>query len=514
VSGTLAHQNVHKLKNPLPKSETGSRMITGVPVWSERLALYGICDAVEITGAAVLPVEHKIGPYVPGGPADLQAAAQAAGLAEMLGTSVPAACVFSYADRRRHRVEVTPALISRIEELHRHPRSPADITPSRSGARPALPPLLPVPRLPAQPSPGCGRGTGPVHCASRGERGMAELLRTLYVTTPGSSLHLDKDAVRIYHPDQPQVRRLPLVRIDHIVAFGGITVTDDLLHRCAADHRSVTWLTGAGRFLARVSGPQAGNPYLRLSQHDHHRDGGLRLNLAAWFVAGKIKNARQVLLRAARDTTGPRQTALRDTAAVCADAIGQLPSSGSLNAVMGVEGYAARRYIAAWCHLLFPHADIAAPPARSSRPPTDPLNAALSFGYGLMRVAVHGAIEQVGLDPYIGFLHGIRPGKPALALDLMEEFRAELVDRTVFTAFNQRKLTTRHFQELPGGAHELTDTGRREFLSLWSDARTQTRQHQLLSTEVPAALLPLLQARILARYLRGDIPRYVPWGPA
>jgi CRISPR-associated protein Cas1 len=343
---------------------------------------------------------------------------------------------------------------------------------------------------------------------------MTELLRTLYVTTPGCSLHLDGDAVRIYHPERPPVRRLPLVRIDHIVAFGGITITDDLLHRCASDHRSVTWLTGAGRFLARVDGPRAGNPHLRVSQHDHHRDGGLRLKLAAWFVAGKLKNARQILLRSARDATGARQASLRETATICANAIGQLRAADSINAVMGIEGYAARRYTAAWRHLLSSHADITAPAARSSRPATDPLNAALSFGYGLLRVAVHGALDQVGLDPYIGFLHGIRPGKPALALDLMEEFRAELVDRVVFTAFNQRKLSARHFQRLPGGAHELTDDGRHAFLSVWSDARSQTRRHRLLARQVPQALLPLVQARILVRYLRGDIPQYLPWGPA
>jgi CRISPR-associated protein Cas1 len=343
---------------------------------------------------------------------------------------------------------------------------------------------------------------------------MTELLRTLYVITAGSSLHLDSDAVRIYHPEWPQARRLPLVRIDHIVVFRGVTITDDLMHRCAADHRSVTWLTGAGRFLARVSGPQAGNPHLRISQHDHHRDGELRLRLAAWFVAGKLKNARQVLLRSARDATGTRQASLRDTAATCADAISQLRSVDNINAIMGIEGYAARRYTTAWRHLLSPHADIAAPVARSSRPATDPLNAALSFGYGLLRVAVHGALDQVGLDPYVGFLHGIRPGKPALALDLMEEFRAELVDRVVFTAFNHRKLGARYFQELPGGAYELTDEGRHAFLNLWSDARSKARRHHVLRTQVPSALLPLVQARILARYLRGDIPKYLSWGPA
>ena len=214
--------------------------------------------------------------------------------------------------------------------------------------------------------------------------------------------------------------------------------------------------------------------------------------------------------------TGPAGTVAAGACGrvMAAEAIGQLPFADSINAVMGIEGHAARRYVAAWRHLLSTHADIVAPAARSSRPATDPLNAALSFGYGLLRVAVHGALEQVGLDPYIGFLHGIRPGKPALALDLMEEFRAELVDRVVFTAFNQRKLAARHFQKLPGGAHELTDDGRRAFLSLWSDARTQTRRHHLLGTQVPSALLTLVQARILARYLRGDISQYVSWGPA
>ena len=178
---------------------------------------------------------------------------------------------------------------------------------------------------------------------------------------------------------------------------------------------------------------------------------------------------------------------------------------------MGIEGYAARQYVAAWKHLLSPHAEVTAPRARTSRPATDPLNAALSFGYGLLRVAVHGALDQVGLDPYIGFLHGVRPGKPALALDMMEEFRAELVDRVVFSAFNQRQLTSGHFHQLPGGAHEFTDEGRRAFLNIWSDNRSKARRHPLLGTQAAAALLPLIQARVMARYLRGDIPYYVPW---
>jgi CRISPR-associated protein Cas1 len=344
--------------------------------------------------------------------------------------------------------------------------------------------------------------------------GMRDLLNTLYATTPGTSLHLDGDAVRIYHPEQSGRRLLPLTRIDHIVAFGGVTITDDLVHRCAREHRSVTWLSGSGRFLARVVGPQGGNPHLRVAQHDHYRDSAQRLDLAARFVAGKLQNTRQLLLRAARDAAGPRQAHLRDVAESSAEAIVGLGSAPTMEVVMGIEGQAARRYVSIWPDLLTSHARVSAPARRVSRPATDPVNAALSLGYGLLRVAVHGALEQVGLDPAIGYLHGIRPAKPSLALDLMEEFRALIVDRMVFTAFNQRQLTETAFRQMPGGAHELTDDGRRAFLRLWSDNRAREWRHRALRTNVPAALLPLVQARILARHLRGDLAGYIPWGPS
>jgi CRISPR-associated protein Cas1 len=139
------------------------------------------------------------------------------------------------------------------------------------------------------------------------------------------------------------------------------------------------------------------------------------------------------------------------------------------------------------------------------------VNCLLSFGYGMLRVAVHGALEQVGLDPYLGYLHGIRAGKPALALDLMEEFRPLLVDRLVFTLLNRRQLTAQHTRELPGGAVELTDGGRKFFLQQWSQSRERVWRHAGLGREFPAALLPLTQARLLARHLRGDTEAYLPW---
>lgn len=335
---------------------------------------------------------------------------------------------------------------------------------------------------------------------------MTELLRTLFATTPGTSLHLDGDALRIAHPDKPGRHLLPLIRLDHIVAWNGVSLTDDLVHRCAADGRSITWVTRNGRFLARTSGPHTGNPHLRLAQVRTHDNPEARLTLAKTFVAGKLHNYRQLLLRAARDTTGTRQTRLRDIAENHAGALTQLADATTLAEALGIEGRAARDY--------FQGLDQLAPgvaTGRTRRPPTDPVNCLLSFGYGMLRVAVHGALEQVGLDPYIGYLHGIRPAKPALALDLMEELRPLLVDRLVLTLLNRGQITDRHTETLPGGAVQLTEDGRRLFLEHWSKARDRTWPHATLGRDIPAALIPLVQARLLARHLRGTADAYHPW---
>ncbi|MFC6094939.1 type I-C CRISPR-associated endonuclease Cas1c [Saccharothrix lopnurensis] len=335
---------------------------------------------------------------------------------------------------------------------------------------------------------------------------MTELLRTLFATTPGTSLHLDGDALRIAHPDKPGRHLLPLVRLDHIVAWNGVSLTDDLLHRCAADGRSITWVTRNGRFLARTSGPHTGNPHLRLAQVRIHDNPEPRLHLAKSFIAGKLHNYRQLLLRAARDTTEARQQRLRDTAQDHAQALTQLAEATTLSQTLGIEGQAARTYFQALDQLAPGVAT-----GRTRRPPTDPVNCLLSFGYGMLRVSVQGALEQVGLDPFIGYLHGIRPGKPALALDLMEELRPLLVDRLVLTLFNRGQITDRHTETLPGGAVQLTEDGRKTFLEHWSKARERTWPHAHLGRDIPAALIPLVQARLLTRHLRGTTDTYQPW---
>jgi CRISP-associated protein Cas1 len=338
------------------------------------------------------------------------------------------------------------------------------------------------------------------------EIGVTELLNTLYATTPGTSLHLDGDALRIARPDKPGRHLIPLVRVQDIVAWNGVGLSSDLMHRCAEDGRSITWVTRNGRFLARISGPSTGNPQLRLAQYRAHDDPAKRLTLAKTFIAGKLHNYRQLILRSARDATGARQQRLRDIAARHVDALADLRDATDLNHALGVEGRAARDYFQALDQLA-PGVSV----GRSRRPPRDPVNCLLSFGYGMLRVAVHGALEQVGLDPYLGFLHGVRPGKPSLALDLMEELRPLLVDRLVLTLTNRGQITARHSETLPGGAVQLTDTGRRFFLEQWSTARERSWPHAALGRDIPAGLIPLVQARLLARHLRKDAATYLPW---
>lgn len=337
---------------------------------------------------------------------------------------------------------------------------------------------------------------------------MTELLNTLYVQTAGTSLHLEGDTIRVYHPDQEGRRILPLARIDHVVLFGGVTMTGDLLLRCADDRRTVSWLTEYGRFRARVNGPTAGNPLLRKAQHEAHQDVNRRISIAQRMIAGKIHNCRQLLLRAARDADAEGQASLRATAERHAQSLTDTGQATDIDTLLGIEGTTARDYFAAF-HLLSKQVDTRF--VRIRRPPTDSLNCLLSFLYGMLRVAVHGALEQVGLDPYIGYLHGVRPGKPALALDLMEEFRPLLADRLALTMLNRKELGDDDFEKLPGGAVRLTDIGRRAVLNALQHSRERMWPHAHLDREVPAALLPLVQARLLARHLRGDLDQYLPW---
>jgi CRISPR-associated protein Cas1 len=270
-------------------------------------------------------------------------------------------------------------------------------------------------------------------------------------------------------------------------------------------------MSRSGRFVARVDGPVQGNVLLRHAQHLAHADPGGRLAIARCCVAGKVQNSRQMILRSARDAEPRRQAELRDIADELAAVIPGLQDIAGIDELLGVEGNAARLYYRGFAALLRSAEGIPPFTLRTKRPPTDPVNAVLSFVYGLLRTSIQGSAEEVGLDPYVGFLHGLRPGKPALALDLMEEYRPVFADRLTLTLFNRRQLQASHFEELPGGAVRLTEEGRKIILTEWQQSRLREWPHTLLGRAVPAALLPSVQARLLARHLRGELPSYMPW---
>lgn len=338
-----------------------------------------------------------------------------------------------------------------------------------------------------------------------------ELLNTLYVQTQGTHLRLEQDTVRVHIPDVPGRKTLPLKRIESIVVYGHVDLSTELITRCAQDNRPVTWMTQSGRYLARLDSAVHGNVLLRHAQHRLHDDAEARLGIARNIVAGKIRNSRWILLRAARDASPAPRDRMRAAVSDLETALAATASAESLDIVMGIEGNAARVYFTALRDALRPADGIAAFTHRNRRPPTDPVNALLSFTYGLLRGLVHGAAEQVGLDPYIGYLHGLRPAKPALALDLMEEFRPVLADRFALTLFNRRQLRPEHFENVTGGAVRLTDDGRKAVIAAWQEWKTQAWPHSLAGRDVPAGLLPTVQARILARHLRGELPGYLPW---
>ncbi|MCC6728988.1 MAG: type I-C CRISPR-associated endonuclease Cas1 [Chthonomonadales bacterium] len=338
-----------------------------------------------------------------------------------------------------------------------------------------------------------------------------ELLNTLFVLTPGAYARLDGDTVRVEAQGE-RLLQAPLLHLGSLVFFGGATPSAPLMERCARDGRGITFLDGAGRFQARVVGPTGGNVLLRTAQYEAGADAGRCADVARAMVAAKLRNGRSLLLRGARDCRSEEgREALREACSSMAVLLTALPGADSLEVVRGVEGQAAALYFAVLGHVISrPPAEFAFR-ARTRRPPRDRVNALLSFLYAILTSDCVGAAEGVGLDPQVGFLHAIRPGRPSLALDLMEEFRAPLVDRVVLGLINRRQVRPEHFEERPGGSVMMTDDGRRLVLRAYQEHKQEEVVHPFLKERAPVGLLPHLQARLLARHLRGDLPSYLPY---
>jgi CRISP-associated protein Cas1 len=304
---------------------------------------------------------------------------------------------------------------------------------------------------------------------------MKQILNTLYVQTQGTYLHLDHETLKLQVEKQTKLQ-VPLHHLGGIMAFGNVMISPFLIHRCAEDGRSLVWLSEHGRFRARLAGSTTGNVLLRRAQHAVLDQPEMTLAIARYMVAGKLQNARTVLMRSAREAkTESDRNALKAAAQIHADSIQSAEKATDLEKLRGIEGYAAKSYFAAFSSMVRLNRDVFEFRERSRRPPKDPINALLSFVYTLLVNECVAACEGVGLDPQLGFLHTLRPGRPALALDLMEELRAPIADRMVLTLINLL--------------------------------------HPVVNEHTPLGLVAHVQARLLARHLRGDIPHYQPFIP-
>jgi CRISP-associated protein Cas1 len=339
-----------------------------------------------------------------------------------------------------------------------------------------------------------------------------QLLNTLYVTLPDSYLHLDNATLRVEVERETRLR-VPLHHLQAVVCFGHVNLSSPLMHRLAEEGKALVLLDANGRFKARLEGETSGNVLLRRAQHAAVDHAAQTLEIARAIVAGKLRNQRQVLLRGAREAKDADDEAhLSRAAQDLAASLRSLPQATDLDQARGLEGEAARTYFEALNRLV--KTDRRATfsmNGRSRRPPRDRMNALLSFLYSMWTNDCRSAIEAAGLDPQMGFLHALRPGRAALALDLVEEFRP-FADRLALTLVNRAQIGADDFAEREGGAVLLEGDARKAVVVAYQERKQEEMTHPLLAEKVPLGLIPLIQARLLARHLRGDLPGYVPFG--
>jgi len=336
---------------------------------------------------------------------------------------------------------------------------------------------------------------------------MKHLLNTLYVLTPKSYLALEGETVAVRQPAVSH--RIPLHTLDGIVAFGNVACSPALMFACAERDVTLSFLALSGRFQARVQGPVSGNVLLRREQYRRADDPEGSAEIARAMVAAKIANSRQSLLRCARDHPEcSGQPQLVEGACGLATSLKRIGADLTLDEVRGVEGEAAGVYFGSFDHLIVSQKEEFSFRQRSRRPPLDRVNALLSFLYGVLAHDAASALEGVGLDPAVGFLHRDRPGRPGLALDLMEEMRPVLADRLALSVINRRQVHPAGFEVTETGAVLMDDTTRKAVLSAYQKRKREEIEHPFLKERVPLGILLHVQAMMLARHLRGDLDAY------
>lgn len=343
---------------------------------------------------------------------------------------------------------------------------------------------------------------------------MKQLLNTLYVTTPDAYLSKEGQNV-VVSVDQQRLFSIPIINVESIVTFGYQGASPGLMRLCAENGVALSFFSPAGRFVARSQGPVNGNILLRKRQFGVLDDMDERKRLSSRFIYGKVYNSRAILRRFVRDyPSDSNAVKVAEAAKSLQSWAFKIKSQPDLDVLRGYEGEAAAVYFEAMKYLVLSSESCFSFSGRSRRPPTDPFNAMLSFGYALLANDCASALEGVGLDPAAGFMHSLRPGRVSLALDLMEELRGFMVDRFVISIINNRQMAQSDFKIHTHSEDDnpasviLTDDGRKKFLAAWQARKKVELTHPFIGEKVKVGLLPHIQAMLLARNLRKDLDDY------
>lgn len=336
---------------------------------------------------------------------------------------------------------------------------------------------------------------------------MRKLLNTLYILTPNAYLQKDGENV-VVRIEQQEAFRIPIHNIEAIVSFSYLGASPGLMQLCVEHQVKLSFHTPTGKYIGSLVGESRGNVLLRRTQYRIADDDIMSAHIAKIFIAGKVANHRAVLSRYCRDhhPTNPVDKIINQAILQLKETQSELARSTIKNSILGLEGHAAQCYWSVFDYLIL-NKDFTFS-GRSKRPPKDMVNALLSFFYTILSHDVRSALETVGLDAYVGFFHTDRPGRASLALDLMEEMRAYLVDRFVLSVINKRQVSSSDFIFQGENGVILTEDGRRQLLSLWQKRKRDTITHPYLKESIPIGLLPYTQAMLLTKYLRGDLDNY------
>jgi CRISPR-associated protein Cas1 len=335
-------------------------------------------------------------------------------------------------------------------------------------------------------------------------------LNTLYITSDDAYVSKERETF-VVHVNNEKVFQAPIHAIENIVCFGFKALSPALMAFCAENNVGISYLSENGRFLARVYGAQQGNVLLRKTQYKLADNEFESLKIARPIVAAKVANYRHLLLRHQRNHPEDCPDSVVSAALTMGKRLAEIQNADSLDGLRGYEGECATLYFGVLSSLITAQQEDFMFTQRTKRPPLDPANALLSFLYAILANDVRSALETTGLDPQVGFLHQVRSGRPSLALDIMEEFRAYLGDRIMLNLINLKQVTKKDFEIRESGEVRMSEEARKTLITAYQKRKQEEITHPFLGEKMTIGLLPHVQAQLLARYIRGDIPDYPPF---